>query len=153
MKQAFLILSAMIVLLIESSCKKAASPAIDPELTAKWDWVYSGSGRDTVIGPSSGVQKTLLFESDGTLIIDHNDSTASNNVLPVAPQVVLLAASISDTFSYQIISESAGCVDIRYPALLIKGQYGYQYTVSNDTLQVSAGPCVAPYAAYFVKAK
>jgi hypothetical protein len=152
MQQPIFKLSAMLVFLIASSCKKTASPAIDPQLTGKWVWVSEGFvGNDPVESQSSGVQKTVTFKSDGILIVTHNDSTSIGDVLPVPYPPVLLAGSRSDTSTYQIISENTGCVNIKFPALLVKGEYGYQYTVSNDTLQITPGPCLAPFATTYVK--
>ncbi len=151
MKHPSLALAATFLLLIACSCKKATSPGIDPQLTGKWAWVSSGFGNNILVNQSSGVQKILLFKSDGTVIITHNDSTGNNNILPVVESPKLLAGSISDTSTYQIIAESAGCVNIKFPTLVIKGQYGYEYAVSNDTLQIKPGICLAPYATTYVK--
>jgi hypothetical protein len=152
MKHPIFKLSAMLILLIASSCKKTVSPGIDPQLTGKWAWVSEGFvGNDPVLSQSSGVQKTVTFKSDGTVIITQNDSTSIGDVLSVPYPPVLLAGSRSDTSTYQIISENAGCVNIKFRTLVIKGQYGYQYTVSNDTLQIAPGPCLAPFATTYVK--
>jgi hypothetical protein len=151
MKYYFLASFGLLVFLIETSCKKAVSPVIDAQLIGKWAWVSSGFGNDILVGQSSGVQKTLLFKNDGTMIITHNDSTGNYDVLPVEAPTVLLTKSISATATYQVISENAGCVNIKFPTLVIEGQYGYQYEIFGDTLQITPGHCLAPYATNFVK--
>ncbi len=143
---------ATLALLMLASCKKAAGPSIDVRLNGKWAWVSSGFQNVFQVGQSSGVQKTLLFKNDGTVIIMHNDSTGNNGVLQVVAPIVLLPKSISDTATYQVISASAGCVNITSPTLVIKEQYGYQYGISNDTLTITPGACLAPYTTIFAKA-
>jgi hypothetical protein len=148
MKYHFFALCIMLASLILGSCKKTA---IDARIIGKWSWVSSGYGNSILVGQSSGVQKTLLFKNDGTVTITHNDSTGNNVVLPVAAPIVLLTKSISETVTYQTISVSAGCVNIKFPTLVINGQYGYQYGISGDTLSITPGACLAPYATNFVE--
>jgi hypothetical protein len=143
------------ILIIFISCKKNSPAEINPEIIGEWSWVYAGLGNNILADQTSGIHKTLVFYSDGSLIVTHNDSTSPNNLLqvqPIAPKV-LFPVAVTDTVHYSFISQTAACVGIKFPFLKITNQYGYQYSISNDTLTISLDPCLAPFITVYIKSK
>ncbi len=104
------------------------------------------------VTPANGIQRSLLFEDNGALFVTHNDSTGGVPSLLIYDPLVLLAQPIVDTTTYQLTSLNAGCVSLKFPALLTSGkiQY-YSYTISNDTLLVSPPPCLAPNTSIYLR--
>ena len=142
-------------LLSVEGCKKADQAMDNSAILGKWTWVKSGfAGSNAyLITSSSGVQKTLTFLADGTLYVVHNDSPATYAALDVYDPPVLLRKMVVNTEMFQLGTVPDGCVMDKYPAVIITGKTteAYQYAISGDTLQISPGPCLAPFTTYYVR--
>jgi hypothetical protein len=146
---------AIVIVLSSSSCKKNASE-VNGSQSVVGDWVWTGSGNGITISmtpASSGIQKKLSFTNHGTLYITHNDSTSYPDALQVVPAPALLGIekTVTETATYLTADLPAGCVNIKFPTLLVNGQSGYQYSVSGDTLQISFSTCLAPYSSIYIR--
>ena len=136
---------------IFSSCKKNNAETYNVIVfNGQWKWVNSGFGDNYLVTQASGVEKTVVF-NNGTVLITHNDSTSNSDFLTVSPQPVLLNKPVTDTSTYSIITASTGCVNMQYTYLKISSYSEFEYTISNDTLRIFPGPCLAPYTTTFVK--
>jgi len=133
------------------SCYKSGSAVENSGIIGHWVWVSSTTG-GSIVTPANGVQRSLLFEDNGALFVTHNDSTGDIPSLLIYNPLVLLAQPIVDTTTYQLTTLNAGCVSLKFPALLTSGkvQY-YSYTISNDTLLVTPPPCLAPNTSIYIK--
>jgi hypothetical protein len=61
-----------------ASCKKSGQPPVQHNLLGEWNWTQSGMGSIMIVSSlTSGVQKKIVFKSDGTFTLQHNDSTAA----------------------------------------------------------------------------
>jgi hypothetical protein len=141
------------MLFAAGSCKKNGQANNDPAIVGDWTLVNSWEGNTIIVFSDFTVQRTLSFRSDGTLYETHNDSSANIDLLVPVPAVPL-PKSITDTAGYQTTSLPAGCVAIKFPAIVIKGQAGcVRYSISQDTLVISTPVCLAPYSSVYVKKK
>jgi hypothetical protein len=141
-------LGAFVILLI-CACKKTQS--INPQIIGNWNWVYTGFGTSMNNNQNSGIQKSVVFKSNGTIIITHNDSTSSP-LLPAFDSTVLLTGGpVKDTTTFQTGMQNAGCINVAIPVLSIGTGFSYQYKVSNDSLYISTSECLAPNQSVFIK--
>ena len=133
------------------ACYKSNSAVDNSGIVGHWIWISSNMG-GSFVTPANGIQRSLLFEDNGALFVTHNDSTGGVPSLLIYDPLVLLAQPIVDTTTYQLTSLNAGCVSLKFPALLTSGkiQY-YSYTISNDTLLVSPPPCLAPNTSIYIR--
>jgi len=142
-------------LLSVEGCKKVEQAIDNSAIVGKWTWVKSGfAGSNAyLMTSSSGVQKSLTFLADGTLYVLHNDSLGTQATLDVYDPLVLLSKMVVDTEMFQLGTLPDGCVLEKYPAVIINGVTleAYQYAISGDTLQISPGPCLAPFTTYYVR--
>jgi len=133
------------------SCKKNV-PAINPQVIGTWSWLHTGIGNTILADQNSGIQKTLLFNIDGTISITHNDSAANYAELQVNADYVLMANSITNTSTYQFTSQpNPPCDPYKLPVLPVKDFGSYQYKILGDTLQISGSPCLAPVVTTYVR--
>jgi hypothetical protein len=136
-------------------CKKAGQVVDNSAIVGKWTWLGAGfaGGNSYLITPSSGVQKTLTFLADGILYVTHNDSPSTNAALDVYDTLGLLPNVVVNTERFQLGNEPDGCVSDKYPAVITTGVTvsAYQYAIAGDTLQISPGPCLAPFTTYYVR--
>lgn len=148
----FLLTAAGLML---GACKKnGQEPVAHHDLTGEWNWTQSGYGSTMIIGPANtGVQKKLVFRPDGTFTLTHNDSIGKTLDLGVTVLSVLLPTSIVERGPYSISSIIVPCSGTKDSALVLSGQGGYQFTVLNDTLHISPGPCLAPYMTTYIRSK
>jgi hypothetical protein len=141
--------------LLVGGCKKGSQVEDNSAFIGKWTWVGAGfaGGNSYLITRSSGVQKTLAFQADGILYVTHNDSPSTNAALDVYDTLGLLPKAAVDTERFQLGSEPDGCVLDKYPAVIVTGKTvtAYQYAIAGDTLQISPGPCLAPFTTYYVR--
>jgi hypothetical protein len=143
-------LSLFMIFLVQG-CYKSNSAVDNSGIVGHWVWVSSNMD-GSVVTPSNGVQRSLLFENNGALFVTHNDSTGGIPSLLLYNPLVLLTQPIVDTTTYQLTTLNAGCVSLNFSALLTSGkiQY-YSYTISNDTLLVSPPPCLAPNTSIYIR--
>ena len=139
------------------SCKKKCCE-LDSRQSVVGDWVWVSSRNyitDTITPAYTGIQKKLSFREHGTLYITHNDSTSYPYALQVvlAPALLGIEKTVTEAATYLTANLSAGCVNIKYPTLKVNNQGGYQYSVSNDTLEISFSTCLAPYSTFYVRSK
>jgi hypothetical protein len=136
-------------------CKKADQAEDNSAFVGKWTWVGAGfaGGNSYLISPSSGVQKILTFQANGILYVTHNDSPSTNAALDVYDTLGLLPIAAVDTERFQLGSEPDGCVSDKFSAVIVTGKTvtAYQYAIAGDTLQISPGPCLAPFTTYYVR--
>lgn len=147
---------AMLIVLCSSSCKKKCCEVNGSQsVVGDWVWVKSLNWiTDTITPAHTGIQKKLSFRDRGTLYITHNDSTSYPYSLQVALAPVLLGIekTVTETTTYTTADLPAGCVNIKFPCLMVNGQTGcYQYSVSGDTLQISFSTCLDPYSSIYVR--
>jgi hypothetical protein len=141
----------LLMILSVQGCYKSGSAIDNSGIVGHWVWVSSNMG-GSIITPANGVQRSLLFEDNGALFITHNDSTGDVPSLLLYSPLVLNAQPIVDTTTYQLTTLNAGCVSLKFPALLTSGkvQY-YSYTISNDSLVVSPPPCLIPNTSIYIR--
>jgi hypothetical protein len=143
--------------LLFSACKKKEQPSeqqvIPADLVGEWKWVQSDLGNLSLTPATSGVQRKLTLSSTGSFTLTHNDSTGKIPELGVVDPVIMLPSPVVSSGSYKVIEVTIGCTGARDIALIVGGQGGYAFTVSNDTLHVSPGGCLLAYRAIYVRSK
>jgi len=141
------------IILAGISCKKNTQ-INHQDIVGEWSWQYSGEGNTILITPSAGIHRKIFFKTDGTLDITHNDSTGSAGGLQVFIPSVLLASTIVERTTYQISTFEAACVvNLKYSGITVMPQYAYQFQISNDTLQITYPPCLAPYTSTYIRTR
>ncbi|MDR3712253.1 MAG: hypothetical protein P4L51_05515 [Puia sp.] len=147
----------LLSLLSFGACKKNNQTAanINASIVGEWTWTDSGFPNSTLLTSVPGVQHTLLFTKDGTLYITHNDSTGAAGLQVQAfTQLVIFPKAIVDTETFRTGYEPAACVSELFPTLTTvsgENQFGYQYSISGDTLQIANSPCLAPFTSFYVR--
>ena len=151
--RSYLVLLTIIVLFF-SACKKKDQPAAIPkDLVGQWNWVQSDLGNMSLTPAASGVQRTLTLNADGKFTLIHNDSTGKIPDLGVINPVVMLPSPVTSSGSYQVLEVTVSCTGRKDVALIVGGQGGYAFTVSNDTLHISPGGCLLAYRATYARSK
>jgi hypothetical protein len=143
--------------LLFSACKKKDQPVDQPvipkDLVGEWNWVQSDLGNQSLTPAASGVQRTLTLNINGKFTLIHNDSTGKIPELGVIDPVVMLPSPVVSSGSYQVLEVTGACSGHKDVALVVGGQGGYEFTVSNDTLHISPGGCLLAYRAIYVRSK
>jgi hypothetical protein len=151
-----LVIPALAIILSSISCnrEKCCEVNSNQSVVGDWNWVGSTNGASVTVTPaSSGISKKLSFRDNGTVYITHNDSTGfSGDLLVQAPSIFqAITKTVTETDTYRTDDLPAACVNIKFPVIILNGQGCYQYSVSNDTLQVSTSTCLAPYLSTYIR--
>jgi hypothetical protein len=150
-----LFVPAAAIILSGVSCNKKCCELNGSQgVVGDWVWVRSRNYiTDTITPAYTGIQKKLSFRFNGTLYITHNDSTSYPYTLQVVPAPTMLGIekTVTETATYVTADLPAGCVNIKFPTLVVNDQGGYQYSVSQDTLQISNSTCLAPFSSIYVR--
>ena len=160
MRRSFLYFSVLILTLVILSCTKTkpnsntGTTAIDTaSIIGSWSWAsQSGPIWDsaTLTALSTGITRTLLFDSSGKVTFIHNDSIFQQDYLQVAVPVQLLPIMETDTGTYQVSTGIVGCSITDTTTLTILNTT-YQVGLSADTLLVHLDPCLSRVVDIYVR--
>lgn len=142
------------------SCSKSSQPKTTQPMVGNWTWTETYGSTGPVWNPANtGILKTVNFQANGSIMINHNDSSGPNEQFSlIVVQTSLLPNASQETGNYQTESRSAGCVPISFSALNIDtasaaNERIYQYIISNDSLYITNPPCLAPITSVYLKSK
>jgi hypothetical protein len=170
MRSATLYLFLSILILASHSCTKSASHQVrtvadTASIIGTWTWAYQTKSKwfDTVgsaalIPSTTGISRTLIFDTGGKFTIIHNDSIFRDSVnfepnyLMMTEPVLLLPypAPETDTAFYRVGFGIVGCAFTDTTTLTIQN-VAYQAILTADTLLVHGDPCLSRVVDIYVR--
>ena len=161
----------VILILSSTSCTKSkpvanhVSGADTAGIIGTWTWAYQtkkawydSAGPAALTPATTGISRTLIFDTTGKFTIIHNDSIFQDSVnfepdyLHIANPVILLPNDISetDTAAYQVGFGIVGCAITDTTTLTIQN-VRYQAILTADTLLVHGNPCLTREVDIYVR--
>jgi hypothetical protein len=169
MRQPLLFLSFLILTLAVLSCTKTKSPGLTSRsdtasIIGTWTWAFQSktlwdhSGLPSFTPATTGIDRTLTFDSSGKFTFIHNDSIFRDTAdfdplyLFVAVPIRLLPAVETDTGSYRLTFGIVGC-SFQDTTELIMQDVPYQALLSADTLLVHLNLCRTKVSDIYIRKK
>lgn len=169
MRKPLLFLPSLILTLAVLSCTKSNSPVATTasdtaSIVGTWTWAFQSktlwdNSHLTSLTPNTtGINRTLIFDSSGRFAFTHNDSIFRDTAvfdplyLQVTMPIRLLPASETDTGTYQLTFGIVGCT-FQDTTELIMQHVPYQALLSADTLLVHLDPCLTKVADIYIRKK
>jgi len=164
MRRSFLyfpILILALVALMMVSCTKSkpnsntGTTTDTASIIGTWTWAsQSGTPWDsaTLTPLTTGIQRTLIFDTSGIFTFIHNDSVFEQDYLQVSDPVLLLPSlqTETDTGTFQVSVGIVGC-SITDTSTLILINTPYQLGLSTDTLLVHLDPCLSRVVDIYIR--
>ena len=161
MRRSFLYFPILILALVLVSCTKS-KPQSNTGLTTDtasiigtWTWASQSNtlwDTATLTALTTGIQRTLIFDTSGKFTFIHNDSIFQQDYLQVANPLLLLPAMETDTGTYEVSVGIVGC-SITDTSKLILLNTPYQLGLSTDTLLVHLDPCLPRVVDIYIRKK
>jgi hypothetical protein len=161
MRRSFLYFPILILALVLVSCTKS-KPQSNTGLTTDtasiigtWTWASQSNtlwDTATLTALTTGIQRTLIFDTSGKFTFIHNDSIFQQDYLQVANPLLLLPAMETDTGTYEVSVGIVGC-SITDTSKLILLNTPYQLGLSTDTLLVHLDPCLSRVVDIYIRKK
>ena len=161
MRRSFLYFPILILALVLVSCTKS-KPQSNTGLTTDtasiigtWIWASQSNtlwDTATLTPLTTGIQRTLIFDTSGKFTFIHNDSIFQQDYLQVANPLLLLPAMETDTGTYEVSVGIVGC-SITDTSKLILLNTPYQLGLSTDTLLVHLDPCLSRVVDIYIRKK
>ncbi|HEV3326156.1 MAG TPA: hypothetical protein VG052_11145 [Puia sp.] len=159
MRRSFLYFPILILALVLVSCTKS-KPQSNTGLTTDtasiigtWTWASQSNtlwDTATLTALTTGIQRTLIFDTSGKFTFIHNDSIFQQDYLQVANPLLLLPAMETDTGTYEVSVGIVGC-SITDTSKLILLNTPYQLGLSTDTLLVHLDPCLSRVVDIYIR--
>lgn len=137
----------------KAKSNNGATTADTASIIGTWTWAsQSGPVWDTptLTALTTGIQRTLIFDSTGKITFIHNDSVFQQDYLQVAQPVQLLPAMETDTGFYLVSVGIVGCSITDTSTLTIINTV-YQLGLTTDTLMVHLDPCLSRIVDVYVR--
>ncbi|HTR31100.1 MAG TPA: hypothetical protein VMH27_17635 [Puia sp.] len=170
MRSLSVYLLPLILILACPSCTKSgghqrATNTDTASIIGTWTWAYQTkkawfdtSGSAALIPSTTGINRTLVFDTAGRFTIIHNDSIFRDSVnfepdyLMLTEPVLLLPGSApeTDTAFYQVGFGIVGCAFTDTTTLTIQN-VPYQVILTADTLLVHGDPCLSRVVDIYIR--
>ncbi|HEV2353612.1 MAG TPA: hypothetical protein VGR89_05180 [Puia sp.] len=171
MRQSFILVPILILALLIYSCTKSKSGGITgntdtASIVGTWNWAFQtraawwDSAKSSNLTPATtGIMRTLLFDSTGHFSFIHNDSIFQDTNILHEPDYLVIAqpfqllpamATETDTGFYRVSKGIVGCT-FQDTTTLQMNNITYQALISPDTLMVHLNPCLSRIVDIYIR--